>query len=119
VHGWCFEVGDAAPVDLWAVDRVAYSCYFFEVNGLREVCGGDDVDDSEVHLLPLLGDRVLYLVFLRVGERGFVAGFAGEGFDVEVVVPPLFSGGLGWAAASHAVHEYRVILLRFSYCFFL
>ena len=60
MHGRGFEVGDAAPVDLWAVDRVAYSCYLFEVNGLREVCGSDDVDNFKFHRWRSLGYTVYF-----------------------------------------------------------
>jgi len=72
VHSWCFEVGDAAPVDLLVVDGVAYSCYFFEVNGLREVCGGDEVDDPNAHLMLFLGTVKLILPSFEKTIVGFL-----------------------------------------------
>lgn len=116
MHGGRLEVGDAAPVDVRAVDRVAYSRYFFEVNGLPQVCGGDDVDDFEVHLLPLLGDCETYLTLLRVGEGLFLAFFAVEGFDVEVIVSPFLPRRLSVAITPHTFsHRPQRLFVQLSF----
>ena len=83
---------------------------------MPQVCGGDDVDGSEVHLLPLLGDRVLYLVFLRVGESVFLAFFAVEGFDVEAVVSPFLPRRLSVAPTPHTFsHRPQRLFVQLSF----